>query len=290
MDYIISCCSSVDLTRDELIENDISFIPMHYFIDDVEYYDDLFASISAKEFYKKMNDGCITKTSQVNVEEYYNYFEGFVKEGKGILHICLSSGITGTMNSARNAREMLLEKYPDAEICLVDSLCASCGYGFVCLKASENKKLGLSLTDNFNEIEKYKGTVEQWFFTSDLTYYVRGGRLSAVSGWFGTMLKICPLLEVDKSGKLIPREKCRGKQKAINSCFEKMKELITDKRKYSGKCYIANSDCYDDASALKVLIEDEFPKLRGKVKIVDVGVIIGSHTGPGTTGLFFEGE
>ena len=289
MNYIISCCSSVDLPESTLKENGIEYVPMHYSLDGVDYKDDLFKSISAKQFYEKLRNSVSSSTAQVNVNEYYEYFEGFLKNGLDVLHICLSGGITGTMNSAVTARNMLKEKYPDRRILLCDSLCASCGYGLVCLKAAELKAEGKSIDEVFSFIEEYKSTVEEWFFTSDLTYFVKGGRLSAVSGWFGTMLKICPLLEVDSEGKLIPREKCRGKQKAIEACFNKMLEGAGEAKKYNGRCYIANSDCLDDAEKLAEMIEANFPKLKGKVEIVDVGVIIGTHTGPGTTGLFFEG-
>ena len=289
MSYVISCCSSVDLPKDMLIENDIKYIPMHFTLDSKEYKDDLFESMSASDFYKAMSEGKETSTSQVNADEYREYFESFLKEGKDILHICLSSGLTGTMNSALNAKNILQEEYPDAKIYLVDSLCASCGYGILALKAAEMRDNMLSIDEAYERIEEEKNNIQQWFFTSDLSYFVKGGRLSAVSGWFGTVLRICPLLEVDLNGKLTPREKCRGKQNAINACFEKMQEFTLGAKDYCGRCFIAHSACPDDAKALENKIVKIFPKLKGKIVTVDVGAIIGSHTGPGTTGLFFEG-
>ena len=290
MSFVVSCCSSVDIPVEQLKENNISYVPMHYSLDGEAFLDELETRAPMADFYKKMSEGALTATSQVNIDEYKKYFESFLAEGKDILHICLSSGITGTYNSALIAKEDLLEKYPDSKIVLVDSLCASCGYGILALRAAKMQREGCSVEETADYIEKLKHRVQQWFFSTDLSYYVRGGRLSAVSGWFGTVLKICPLLEVDGEGKLVPREKYRGKQKAITACAEKMKLLTENGSKYDGECYIANADCIDDAKALAAILEKEFPKLKNKIQIVDVGAIIGSHTGPGTTGLFFVGK
>ena len=250
MSFAVSCCSSADLPLEQLKENNISYVPMHYSLDGESCLDRLETREPMADFYKKMSEGAVTATSQVNIEEYKAYFESFLAEGQDILHICLSSGITGTYNSALIAKEDLLEKYPDAKIILVDSLCASCGYGILALRAAKMRNEGFSIEETAEYTEKLKHSIQQWFLTSDLTYFVRGGRLSAVSGWFGTVLKICPLLEVDGEGKLTPREKCRGKQKAILACVEKMKLLAKNGTKYDGECYIANADCYDDAKTL----------------------------------------
>ena len=290
MSFTVSCCSSVDLPLEQLKEYNISYVPMHYSIGGEAYLDTLETRAPMAEFYKKMAEGEETSTSQVNIEEYKAYFEKLLSQGNEILHICLSSGITGTYNSALIAKEDLLEKHPEAKIVIIDSLCASSGYGILALQAAKKRDEGASIEETAEYIENLKHRIKQWFFTSDLTYFVRGGRLSAVSGWFGTVLKICPLLEVGEDGKLVPREKCRGKQKAISACFDKMKQLASNGTKYEGECYIANADCIDDAKALAQMIEKEFPKLKNRINIVDVGTIIGSHTGPGTTGLFFIGQ
>lgn len=290
MSFTVSCCSSVDLPIEELKQNRISYVPMHYCIDGEDYLDTLENREPMAEFYKRMSEGAMPTTSQVNVEEYINYFEGLFAETDEVLHICLSTGITGTFNSAVIARQELLERHPDKKLVIIDSLNASCGYGILALRAAKMRDEGRSLAETAEYIEALKHRIEAWFFSTDLTSYVRGGRLSAVSGWFGTVLKICPLLFIDDAGKLIPKEKCRGKAKAVLACYEKLVELAENGTDYDGECYIANSACYDDARALSDLIEKNFPKLKGRVKIVDVGKIIGSHTGIGTTGLFFVGK
>lgn len=263
---------------------------MHYSVDGKDFLDTLEDREPMSEFYKKMSDGAMPTTSQVNVEEYIAYFERLFAQSDEVLHICLSSGITGTFNSAMIAKSELEEKYHDKKLVLIDSLNASCGYGILALRAAKMRDDGRTLAETAEYIERLKHKLESWFFSTDLTSYVRGGRLSQVSGWFGTVLKICPLLCIDEAGKLIPKEKCRGKAKAIAACFDKMISLAENGTDYDGECYIANSACYDDAKALSDMIEKSFPKLMGKVNIVDVGKIIGSHTGVGTTGLFFVGK
>ena len=132
--------------------------------------------------------------------------------------------------------------------------------------------------------------LNHWFFSSDLTFYIRGGRISKASGTIGNMLNICPLLNVNNEGKLIVREKVRTKRKVIKQIVAKMEENARDGLDYDGKCYISQSACYEDARAVADLIESRFPKLNGKVAIYNIGTVIGSHTGPGTVALFFWGK
>ena len=126
--------------------------------------------------------------------------------------------------------------------------------------------------------------------TTDLSFYVKGGRISKAAGFFGTMLNICPLLNMDNLGRLIPREKIRTKKKVIKTIVERMEQCADDGLDYSGKCYISQSGCVEDAKAVAALVEERFPKLNGKVEINYVGTTIGSHTGPGTVALFFWGS
>lgn len=289
-EYVISCCSTADLSKEHFEKRNISYICFHYELDGVQYPDDLGQTISFEDFYKKMTEGADTKTSQINIEEYEDYFEKFLKDGKDILHLCLSSGITGTMNSALIARENLLEKYPDRNIYIVDSLAASSGFGLLMDKLADIRDEGKSLEELYKYAEETKYNLHHWFFSSDLTFFIKGGRVSKTSGFIGTILGICPLLNVDFEGHLIPREKIRTKKKVIQRSFEKMKEHAQNGTNYSGKCYISHSACLEDAKELAKLIEDNFPNLDGKVQIYDIGTTIGSHTGPGTVALFFWGD
>ena len=289
-DYILSCCSTADLTKEHFNKRQISYICFHYSLDDKEYRDDFGESVPFLQFYKAMSDGAKTKTSQINADEFIEYFEPFLMEGKDILHVSLSTGLSGVYNSANIAKDMLSEKYPERKIYIVDSLGASSGYGLLMDKLSDLRDNGKSIDELYEWANENKLNLQHWFFSSDLTFYVKGGRISKASGWFGTILKICPLLNMNDKGQLIPRFKIRGKNIVIKEIAEKMQRYALDGKDYSGKCYISHSACIDDAKAVASLVENYFPKLDGNVQIFDVGTTIGSHTGPGTVALFFWGS
>lgn len=210
--YVISCCSTADLTKEHMLDRNIKYACFHYELDGKEYMDDLGQSMPLPDFYKAMEAGAMTKTSQINQEEYMEYFRQFLDE------------------------------------------------------------------------------VNHWFFSSDLTFFIRGGRISKTAGFVGNVLNICPFMNVSNEGKLIVREKIRTKKKAIKEMLVKMQALCKDGADYSDKVYISNSACYEDAKAVADLIEAAFPKMKGKVEINDIGTTIGSHTGPGTVALFFWGN
>lgn len=289
-DYIISACSTADLTKEQFEKFDIKYIYFHYFLDDVQYPDDLGQTMSFDEFYKKMANGSDTRTSQVNVDEFIEFFTPYLEAGKDVLHLTLSSGISGVHNSAMIAKQELEEKFPDRKIIVIDSLCASAGYGLLMAELAEKRDAGATI----EELEAWANAnlmkMNHWVMVTDLKYLVKGGRLSKTSGFLGGMLNICPIINVNNEGKLIAREKIRTKKKAIKRMVELMEEQAEGGLDYSGKCYISQSACMEDAREVADLIEAKFPKLNGKVVINSIGTVIGSHTGPGTTALFFWGK
>ena len=289
-DFILSCCSTADLSREHFEKRGISFICFHFELDGTPYMDDLGKSIPFDEFYQRMTDGADTKTSQINVEEYCEYFERFLQEGKDILHLTLSSGISGSVNSARIAQGMLQEKYPERNIFIVDSLAASSGYGLLMDKLADLRDEGKSIDEVRDWAEENKKNLQHWFFSTDLTFYVKGGRVSKTAGFIGNVMNICPLLNVNFEGKLVRRQKVRTKKKVIAEIVDKMEQNAENGLDYDGKCYISNSACEEDAKAVAELVEARFPKLNGKVEINSIGTTIGSHTGPGTVALFFWGK
>ena len=289
-DFILSCCSTADLTEEHFNSRNIKYVCFHFSLGGKSYADDLGKTISYPDFYKAMVDGAETKTSQVNVDEYIAYFKPFLEEGKDILHLCLSSGISGSYNSARIAGEDLREKYPDRKIYIIDSIAAASGFGLFMDKLADLRDDGMSAEELYNWAEANKLYCHAWFFSSDLTFFVKGGRVSKTSGFIGGILNICPLLNVSSEGKLIPRSKIRTKKKAIQAIVATMEELALNGHDYSGKCYISNSACLEDAKEVAALVEQKFPKLSGPVEINSVGTTIGSHTGPGTVALFFWGK
>jgi len=289
-DYILSCCSTADLSANHFEARDIHYICFHYTLDGKNYPDDLGQSMPFDKFYQAMLDGADTRTSQVNVEEYTNYFEGFLKEGKDVVHLSLSSGISGSFNSACIARDDLKKRYPDRCVYVIDSLCASSGFGLLADKMADLRDEGMSAAELAAWLEDNKRRMHAWFFSTDLTFYVKGGRVSKVSGWFGTRLNICPLLNMDYEGHLTPRKKLRGKNKVIREIVASMEEHVQDGVNYSGKCYMSHSACLEDAQAVAALVKERFPRINGEVLINNVGTTIGSHTGPGTVALFFWGD
>lgn len=289
-DYVLSCCSTADLTKAQFQRRDIHYVCFHYFINDTEYSDDLYTSISPEAFYQAMEDGADTRTSQVNISEYLDYFTQFLEQGKDILHLTLSSGISGSYTSAINAAAIARERYPERKIYIVDSLAASSGFGLFMDKLADLRDAGMDIDSLRDWAEENRLRLHHWFFSTDLTFYVKGGRISKVAGVFGGMLNICPLMNVSHEGRLIPREKIRTKKKVIHAIVDKMVACADNGLEYSGKCYMCHSACLDDAREVARLVEARFPNLDGKVQIYDVGPTIGSHTGPGTAALFFWGK
>ena len=288
--YVLSCCSTADLSKEHFEERDIHYICFHYKLDGVDHPDDLGQTIPFEEFYKKMDEGADTVTSQVNVSEYVEYFSQFLEEGKDILHVSLSTGISGTYNSAMNAALIARERYPERKIYIVDSLGASSGYGLLMDKLADLRDSGMSIDEVRDWTEEHKLNLHHWFFSTDLKFYIKGGRISKTAGTIGTILGICPLLNMDNEGRLIPRAKIRSKRKVIQEIVKRMEENADGGLDYSGKCYISQSACVEDAKEVARLVEERFPKLCGKVEINYVGTTIGSHTGPGTVALFFWGK
>ena len=289
-EFILSCCSTADLSKEHFESKDIKYICFHYKLNGTDYSDDLGQSIPFEEFYQRMDSGEDTQTSQINVTEYLDYFESFLSEGKDILHLTLSSGISGSYNSAINAAKIAKERYPERKIFVVDSLAASSGYGLLMDKLADLRDEGMSIDELRYWAEENKLNLHHWFFSSDLKFFIKGGRVSKTAGTVGTILGICPLLNVDHEGHLIARAKVRTKKKVIQEIVKRMEENALDGYDYSGKCYISQSACVDDAKEVAKLIEERFPKLNGKVLINYIGTTIGSHTGPGTVALFFWGK
>lgn len=289
-DYVLSCCSTADLAEEHFRERKISYICFHFELDGKQYSDDLGKSVPFDKFYQMMTDGAETKTSQINAEEFIAYFESFLKEGKDVVHLTLSSGISGVINSAMIAKEELEERYPERKIYVVDSLGASSGYGLLMDKLADLRDEGMSAEDIYNCANENRLKLNHWFFSTDLTFYIKGGRISKTAGLIGGVLNICPLLNMNNEGKLIPKEKIRTKKKVIKAIVDKMEAYAENGLEYSGKCYISQSACIEDAQEVARMVEERFPKLNGKVVINHIGTTIGSHTGPGTVALFFWGD
>ena len=200
--YVLSCCSTADLSKEHFDARDIYYLCFHYTMDGVERLDDLGQSMPFDQFYAAMVAGADTKTSQVSAGEYMEHFERFLSEGKDILHVTLSSGISGSHMSAKAAAKELEKKYPERKICIVDSLGASSGYGLIMETLADLRDAGMDIDTICAWTEENKLRMHHWFFSSDLTFFVKGGRVSKTAGAIGGLLGICPLLNMDLEGHL----------------------------------------------------------------------------------------
>ena len=290
MSFILSCCSTVDLTKEHLEKLNISYACFHFALDGVEYPDDMGETMPLDEFYKKLKNGSDSKTSMISVGEYEEYFKSLLDTGKDVLHISLSSGLSGSYRSACTAAEMLKNEYPNQKLYVIDSLAASSGYGLLMDKVAQLRDSGMNIDELRNWVEENKLRLHHWFFSSDLTFFIKGGRVSKVSGMIGGVFEICPLLNVSNEGKLIARSKVRTKKKVITEIVKRMEEFADNGTDYNEKVFMSHSYCKDDANAVADLVKEKFKKVDGEVLINSIGTVIGTHAGPGTVALFFWGE
>ncbi len=288
-EYIVSCESAADLSPEWMEKRDLKYICFTFSLNGVEYKDDLWQSMKPEELYRRMLAGEEAKTSQVGLSEYLDHFRKYLAEGKDLLHCTLSTGISGTYNAAVLAASQLREEFPDRKIYVIDSMAASSGYGLLMDKIADKRDEGLKVEELAAWTEEHKLNAVHWFFSTDLTFYIRGGRVSKTAGFVGQVLSICPLLNVDNLGRLIPREKIRTKKKVLKRQLEKMVELADNGVDYNDTCFISNSDP-EAGEEMRQLVEETFPNLRGKVQMFPIGATVGAHTGPGTVALFFWGK
>ncbi len=282
-DYVIFTDSSCDLPREQVAEYGIKVLSLEVNIENVGSF--LNHEIDEKQFYEYLRDKRSVKTSAANLERFTEAFEEIAKEGKDILYIGFSSGLSATYTAGKNAAEEVMEKYPDCRILTVDSLCASLGQGLLVKLAVDKKKEGADLDALAAYVEETKWHLCHWFTVDDLFFLKRGGRVSAATAVMGTVLQIKPVMHVDNEGHLINMAKARGRDASVKALFEKMKETAIDPANQT--VFICHGDCIDDANKLAEMIKAEFGVKE--VLIGYTGPVIGAHSGPGTLALFFLG-
>lgn len=289
-DYILSCCSTADLTEGMLKAIDVECVYFNYEIDGIACKDDFGRTHTSSDLFSRMLAGSDVKTSQVSMGDYIEFWRPFLEQGKSVLHVTLSSGISGTYQSACMAAERCMKDYPGLKVVVVDSLAASSGYGLLVDKMAELRNGGMGIDELAAWAEEHRLEVQHWFFSTDLTFFIRGGRISKTTGFFGNMLKICPLMSVEADGSLAVKEKIRTKKKAAARVVELMEQLADGRLDYDKKVFISNSACLSDAEVVSELLEKKFAKIDGSVQHFDIGATIGCHTGPGTVAVFFWGD
>ena len=278
-----SCC---DLPLEFIRENNIELISLRVKYESEDLPDDLGQSIKYEDFYNKIKSGVIPTTSQANAYYFEEEFRKHSKLNKSIIYIGFSSALSGCVNSARIAKEIIEEEIPQADITVIDSKSASLGLGLLVYNAAEMIKEGKTKEEIVKWIEENKLKVNHWFTVDDLNHLKRGGRISGTVAIVGTMLNIKPIMHVDTEGRLIPVTKVKGRKKSIKELFERLKEHIVNPEEQT--IFISHGDCLEEAEVLRDLILSQY-KVKDCI-INYVGPVIGSHSGPGTIALFFVGN
>ncbi len=289
--FILSCESTVDLPYSYVTGRGLEILFYTYSVDGKTYVDDMGKDPeSLPNFYKHLAEGHIPTTSQINQYAYEEFFRKILSEGHDLLHLCFGTGMTNSYNQALLAQESIIKEFPERKLIVIDTTCSSSGYGLIVDDAADLYEEGKSIDEIASFVESNKLNIHHQFFTTDLKYFKRTGRVSGPAASIGAILKICPLMHLNKKGKIIAYSKVMGKKKAINATLDWMEEHANNGKDYNGKCFISHSNALEDANTVKGLIEERFPNLKGKVKIYDIGTIIASHTGPGTVALYFQGD
>lgn len=285
--YVILTESSCDLTPELAAQAGAEVLPLNFTMEGKNYphYPDG-REMSIPEFYDRMRNGAIAVTAAANVAELTDGMEPHLRQGRDVLFLCFSSALSSTRDACVIAADELREKYPERKIYTVDTLAASAGQGLLVLLAGRRQKSGASIEEVRDFVEDTKLHMAHWFTVDDLTYLKRGGRVSPTAAALGTMLNIKPVLHVDDEGRLIPMEKVRGRKAALSALVKQLRETVIHPEDQT--MMISQACCREEAEDLRESILAEFhPK---EVLIVDLGPIIGAHTGPGLMALFFLAE
>ena len=287
---MIATSSSADLPLDYFERHDIPFLCYSYVIDGKEYADDLFQTQSAAEFYGKIDAGAMPTTSQINVARYIDFLEPFLAQGTDVLFLELSHNLSGAYQNALTAARELREKYPERSLHILDCLCLSGGQGMLLDAMVDLRDSGASMDDIHSWVLENRLRLQAWGFTTDLSHFKRGGRISTASAVISGLLNIYPVLLVNREGQLLSGKKLRGKKNAFQEMLTLMEAHAENGRDYSGKCFVSHSDREADANELAKLVAANFPKVQQPILVHTIGGVLGSHSGPGTVAFFFWGD
>lgn len=288
MSYFIVTDSASDMSEERLERLNVGRCPLTVHFQNGTVLEDSFSQMSSKEFYDGMRQGMVSTTSQVNVSSFLVMFRQALTEHDNVLYMGISSALSGTYQSALLAKTTLEDEEPAAlgRITLIDTKAASLGIGLLLLEACRMRDEGASVADTVAHIENLKSRINHWFTVDDLVYLKRGGRISGIKAAVGHLLNIKPILSVNLEGKLVPAGKAKGRKKSINALMDRFREMYDPSL---GKDFaISHADCLDDAHMLAQLIQNEFD--MNEPVIDPVGMVVGSHAGPGTVALFFPGR
>lgn len=285
-EYVIITDTSADIPASVMEKGQIQVIPMIYQLngEDCPHKDP--GNWDSKAFYDKLRAGGTGSTSQIPPVTYTEYFEPYLKEGKDILYISLSGGLTSTWQSSRLAATELMEKYPERKISCVDSLAATGGQGILVILAAQNQEKGMSLDENTKWLEENRLHICHWFTVDDLDFLKRGGRISPTIAWIGGKLKIKPVLRIAEDGTLAIMEKVRGSKVALNTIASKyISSGLNEEHPY---VFICHGDAKEQAEKAKAQILEAVPEAQ--VTLMPMSPIIGIHCGPGVQAVIYFGN
>ena len=284
-DYIIITDSSCDIMPELLREWEVPCVSLTYkFDEDADSHGNY--DLPFDRFYDRMRKGGVARTAAANMDTFKRAFEPYLKEGKDLLYIGFSSGLSTTVNSGAMAAKELMEEYPERRVIVEDTFAASAGFGLLVWLTVQEKRKGAGLEEAAKFVEDTRFHLCHWFTVDDLVYLKRGGRVSAAAAFVGGVLNIKPVLHMDDPGHLINMFKVRGRRASIKALADKYGELAVDKE--HGTVFISHGDCIDDAKLLEKMLHERY---GASVQLITyVGPVIGSHSGPGTLALFFVGK
>lgn len=287
--FTIFTDSCADLHPDFIAaQQEFYVLPLTYTIGGQQYVDAHGKGLDHETFYRRLAAGENSVTSQVNVGTLCDAFRPLLKEGKEILYLAFSSALSGTYQCAMMAKQMLDEEAPGGKLIVVDTLAASAGQGLLVSLALQRRAQGMDIETLAKWVEDSRQNIVHWFTVDDLQFLKRGGRCSPAAAFFGTLMNIKPVLHVSVEGKLIARDKARGRHGALRGLVDRMEALAVNPKEQT--VYISNAACVADAEKLREMIHERLGVPMEQFVITDVGPVVGSHSGPGTLALFFWGK
>lgn len=285
--FVLTCESTADLPISYLTKRNVSALPYTYCLDETEYVDDMGEFDGRTNFYKLLKQGKKPTTSQINQERYKSFFKQQLMRGD-LLHIAFDSGLSNSIYNAYYAMQELKREYPERRIVVIDSTCGCLGYGILVDTLADMRDNGASFDELCNWARENRTRIHHQFFSTTLSYYRRSGRVSGPAATIGNILHLCPLLRLNREGKIIAYAKTMGTTKAIAKTIEEVALHVQDGANYNGRMWVAHSDCIDTANKVIERLKTAYPK--ADVKLFEIGPVIGSHCGAGTVAVYFMGD
>ena len=288
--FILSCCSTVDLPYDYMEQRGIPVLAYTYMVDGTEHIDDMGRDPASRpRFYQMLAKGKLPQTSQINVARYTAFFEELLRKGD-VLHLAFTSGQSASVNNAFAAAEALRERYPDRKLTVIDTLCSSAGYGLLVDTVADLRDAGKTLEEAAAWTIANRNRVHHQFFSSNMTQFHRTGRVSGAAAAVATVLNICPLMRLDAAGAIKAYDKVRGKKRAVAATVDAVAAHAQGGADYDQRMWVCHSECPEDAQMMIEALEARFPKERGRIRLCNIGPVIGSHCGRRTVAVFFYGD